>query len=103
MNMAKEVEKYRKDHGIAEVPIRDMDREAFLLYGWDGRAFREVGTNIFAEVDERHSDAVYLSTGKHGGGITLRPLYIRVNGDWLNASTGHKAPPGMLDGTVGLV
>ncbi|WP_158539764.1 hypothetical protein [Gordonibacter sp. 28C] len=75
---------------IGEVSVRDMDHERSLLIGIDDRAYREVETNIWAAGEV--PDVLYLGTGRHGGGIVLRPLYVLADGTWLNVSTGRTAP-----------
>lgn len=88
---AKSVAEYIKTQGISEVPICDMENSGPLLTGIDGRSFYEVDTNIWA--DAEHDEGVmYLGTGRHGGGIVLRPLFVRMGDAWLNATTGKDAP-----------
>ena len=77
-------------HAVEEVPVCDMDWEHSLLIGTDGRAYREIETNIWAA--SATPDVLYLGTGRHGGGIVLRPLYVQICGTWLNVSTGRTAP-----------
>lgn len=83
------------ERNIGEVPIRDMDRSQSLLVDERGRRYHEINTNIWARTDGGLRDVVYLGTGRHGGGITLRPLYVKVEGVWRNATTGREAPADM--------
>ncbi len=53
------------------------------------RAFFELNSNIWKE---RGSSAAYLGTGRHGGGIMLRIMFVEVDGSWLNVATGQPAP-----------
>lgn len=89
---AQKVAAYVKSHEIVEVPICDMQSVGSLLEGVDGRTFREIATNIWANV-EGGDGVVYLGTGRHGGGIVLRPLFVMLDGVWVNASTGKEAQP----------
>lgn len=81
----------------AEVQVCDLDREAGLLVGVDGRSFREVATNLWAPVDGVQ-DLIYLGTGRHGAGITLKPLFMLIDGAWRNVTTGRLAPLSTLPG-----
>lgn len=95
MDGASAMRAYLDSRGIAEVPICDMDRERFLLVDFDGRRYHEVKTNLWAEADNEARDIVYLGTGRHGGGIVLKPLFVKTNGLWINATTGREAPVNM--------
>ena len=53
------------------------------------RAFFELNSNIWKE---RGSKAAYLGTGRHGGGIVLRIMFVEVDGHWFNVATGQSAP-----------
>ncbi|MGN0078302.1 MAG: GAF domain-containing sensor histidine kinase [Coriobacteriales bacterium] len=43
------------------------------------------------------AEVAYLGTGRHGGGIILRPLFIKESGSWVNATTGKEAPTELAD------
>lgn len=75
---------------IAPVAVIDMDRARNVLVGEDGRRYREAESNTWVAVDD--PSVVYLGTGRHGGGIVLRALYVRSGGEWVNATTGKPAP-----------
>lgn len=79
---------------VAEVAVCDMDAKASLLIGVDGRRFEEVKTNLWMPV-EGARDTAYLGTGRHGGGIVLKPLYVALDGSWRNVTTGREAPLGL--------
>ena len=88
----------QKRWGIADVPVVDMVKDvracgdvSCVLVGADGSRYREVDTNVWMR-DGEAVDAVWVNTGKHGGGITLRPLYVPVEGEWVNVATGRPAP-----------
>lgn len=82
---------WRKPGGIPEVAICDMDSRTQLLTGVNGCVYREINTNIWVNALE-YDGVAYLGTGRHGGGIILRPLFVESDGKWLNASTGAEAP-----------
>jgi len=96
-----------------DIPIIDMDYQKNILYAASStkssvssgvinatgttsaaaigskRAFYELNSNIWKE---RGSSAAYLGTGRHGGGIMLRIMFVRVDGHWVNVATGQPAP-----------
>ena len=92
---AKTIAAFKEARGIAEVAVRDMDQQKSLIIGVDERVYHEVATNIWAAEAERDCEVAYLGTGRHGGGIVLRPLFLKIDGAWYNASTGREAPAGM--------
>lgn len=69
--------------------VADMDAASNTLFSSDGVGFREVHPNIWMHPG---ADCAYLGTGRHGGGITLRLLYVRFNDAWVNVETGRRAP-----------
>lgn len=75
---------------IAPVAVVDMDRARNQLVGEDGRRYSEAEPNIWISADD--PSIAYLGTGRHGGGIVLRALYVHDGSRWLNASTGKPAP-----------
>ncbi|MDO4291288.1 MAG: hypothetical protein Q4C41_08700 [Eggerthellaceae bacterium] len=75
---------------VAPVAVVDMDRERNQLIGEDGRRYAEVEPNTWTCVEDR--SVVYLGTGRHGGGIVLRALYVRTERGWVNATVGRPAP-----------
>ena len=82
---------------VREVRVVDMDAAKNQLVGEDGSRFEEVETNIWGRVAPPaglgRRRILYLGTGRHGGGIILRALYVRTAaGAWLNGATGAPAP-----------
>ena len=82
---------------VFEVGVVDMDRAGKRLVGIDGRTYHEVGFNVWVDtaLSREAADVVYLGTGRHGGGVTLRPLFYKADGAWYNFTTGRRAPEGM--------
>ncbi len=82
---------------IGEVGVVDMDGSKKQLVGADGKVYHEIDFNVWADVDlsRRDVEVVYLGTGRHGGGVTLRPLFFKEDGIWYNFTTGREAPDGM--------
>ncbi len=77
-----------------EVWICGIDAAHHQLIDADGNRFEEVETNLWGRVGAHGSRrAIYLGTGKHGGGITLRLLYKKNNmNEWVNVFTNCVAP-----------
>ena len=75
------------------IAVVGVDSERNLLKGEDGRFYRECEPNTWAVADGP-VDAVYLGTGRHGGGSVLRVLFVRSEdgSGWVNATTGRPAP-----------
>ena len=96
---AEKLSEYKQSLGIAEIPICGVEK-GYLLRSADGRVFREIKTNIWmdAAADTRKTGNIaYLGTGRHGDVIVLRPLFINIEGEWINASTGKKSSFDPLD------
>ena len=92
MISARAVKMHLSSRGIAEIPICDMDRERFVLVDFGGRRYHELKTNLWTEADDDGQDIVYLGTGRHSGGIVLKPLFVKISGRWFNVTTGQEAP-----------
>lgn len=81
---------------VPEVGVVDMNGPEKQLIGADGTVYHEVGFNIWADarLSRKEARVVYLGTSRHGGGVTLRPLFFKEGGVWYNFTTGRKAPMG---------
>lgn len=80
----------------SEVGVVSIDRARGVLVGSDGRRYREWEPNTWAVDGEDSPQVVYLGTGRHAGGIVLRPLFVYAAGEWVNATTGKPAPEHVL-------
>lgn len=78
-----------RSSAAAEVPVCDMTDAPLRLYDKDGCAYKEVDTNIWMKADEP-SDAAYVGTSKHGGGVVLRLMFVKDDGRWVNVITGRE-------------
>lgn len=79
------------ERDLREVPVCGF--EGLRLVGADGRIYHETATarsNIWRSVED--GSVIYVGTSRHHGGVVLRPLYVLVDGMWLNAVTGKPAP-----------
>lgn len=85
-----------EEHDIAPIDICGIDYQRITLTDACGRVFHEAATNLWACDDPSVRQVIYLGTGKHHGGITLRPLFVDCGEGWCNISTGKPAPRGML-------
>ena len=77
-----------------EVAVCDIDAPGNRLIGADGRSSAEADPNTWVP-ETGFRDVVYLGTGRHGGGVVLRPLFVKRAGVWINVSTGKPAPSGV--------
>lgn len=75
--------------GIREVPVCGMEELPLVLHGSDGVRYAEVDGNIWMPVHGR-DDVAYVGTSRHGGHMTLRPLFVRFDGVWRNTATGRE-------------
>ena len=92
MENAELVRAFRQTHDMIDIYIKGIDKEAHQLIDADGRRFEEIETNIWGETGIAR-EILYLGTGRHGGGVMLRPLFLRTSGGtWLNSTTGKVAP-----------
>lgn len=94
---ARAARRWCEEQGVAPVRICGIDAGRGLLEAEGGELFHEVATNLWAPLDRRAPRAVYLGTGRHQGGLVLRPLYADFGKGWRNISTGKPAPEGMLE------
>lgn len=79
-----------------EIAVADMDYQLSELTGVDGSRFYEITSNLWARFGENPPCVVYLGTGRHGGGIVLRPMYVRSSdGSWINTSSGKPISPSL--------
>lgn len=81
-----------------------------VLVTTEGSRFIEVESNVWAKVSGESSALTalrnlkdkgagditldnirYVSASSHSGGVVVRPLYICLDGQWINISTGKKA------------
>ena len=59
------------------------------MRGTNGCLYREVDTNIWMNAQDDDGIA-YVGTSRHAGGVVLRPLFLNIEGMWLNALTGRE-------------
>ena len=88
MENAELVRSYCERKGIRPVPICGIDEFPLVLDGADGRRYTEVRGNVWMDV-AGEGDVAYVGTSRHGGHITLRPLFVKIDGGWRNATTGE--------------
>lgn len=81
---------YCERMGIREVPVCGMEELPLVLHGIDGKRYAEVDGNVWMPIGEE-SDVAYVGTSRHGGHMTLRPLFVKYEGTWRNAATGRDA------------
>ena len=87
MDCAQAVRAHCERMGIREVPVCGIDEFPVTLTGIDGRRYVEVTGNVWMD-GAGTGDVAYVGTSRHGGHITLRPLFVKMDGEWRNALTG---------------
>lgn len=87
MAHTQDIRSYCERNGIREVPVCGMEELPLVLRGTDGERYAEVDGNVWMAIGGR-SDVAYVGTSRHGGHMTLRPLFVSVDGAWRNATTG---------------
>ncbi len=78
--------------GLCEIAIVDVRHQEKALVAQNGRRYVRQDANLWICEDRDRRDVVFVNTGRHGDGITLRPLFFLVGGIWRNAITGQPAP-----------
>jgi hypothetical protein len=99
MDIARVIREHCERAGIGEVPICGIEDAPIILRGVDGRSYREVEGNVWMPLGG-DGDVAYVGTSRHGGHMTLRPLFVRVEGVWRNAVTGREVEFAHWGGTA---
>ena len=89
MSCVEDIRAYCEREGIGEVPVCGMESLPLVLHGIDGQRYTEVNGNVWMAIDGA-SDVAYVGTSRHGGHMTLRPLFVHVDGAWRNTATGRE-------------
>lgn len=71
-----------------DIPVASMAKNSAFLLDPEGRMFQEVNSNIWMQP---HANAAYLGTSRHGGGMVLRLMFVKIDDEWINATTGREA------------
>ena len=87
VDYAQAARSYCERAGIREVPVCGMEDMPLVLRGVDGNRYREVDGNVWMAVGGEGAVA-YVGTSRHGGHMVLRPLFVKINGEWRNLITG---------------
>ena len=66
-----------------------MEPSPLVLHGSNGHSYYEVETNIWMDT-HGDGDVAFVGTSRHAGGIVLRPMFLNIEGIWLNAITGRE-------------
>ena len=87
---AQDIQSFCEREGIREVPVCGMEELPLVLRGTDGLRYAEVDGNVWMAIGGR-DDVAYVGTSRHGGHMTLRPLFMKREGAWFNAVTGRES------------
>ncbi len=83
---------YQLRRGAREVPIAGMSKDKERLISSSGESFYELAcSNLWRSDDADKRDFLYVGTGKHAGGVVLRPVLANVGGHWINVFTGRES------------
>lgn len=87
MECVERVRSYCERKGIGPVPICGIDDSPLVLDGADGNRYMERRGNVWMDI-AGEGDVAYVGTSRHGGHITLRPLFVKIDGVWRSVLTG---------------
>lgn len=86
--------------GLREMRVRGIGEGSRCLKDDDGRVYRELEANVWADADSfERANVLYLATYCAAGETSLKPLFCRIQGTWCNIATGQPAPFSFLDST----
>lgn len=89
MNRLEVLTAFQEAMGVNEITIKTIDSIHLQMVALDGT--RYVETNDHTIVCADGSDPIpvhYYTTASHGGGLTLKPKYVYLDGAWRSAIDG---------------
>lgn len=80
---------FRAAKGVNEVTIKTIDPINLQLVALDGTRYTELEDHAIVCVDDSEPFPIrYYTTASHGGGLTLKPRSVYLNGEWRSAIDG---------------
>lgn len=80
---------FRKAKGVNEVTIKAIDPVNMQLIALDGTRYVELEDHAIVCVDDSEPLPIrYYTTASHGGGLTLKPRSVFLDGAWRSAIDG---------------
>ena len=84
---------FRDFKGVNEITIKTIDPVQLHLIALDGTRYAERDDHFIVCIDGSESLPVcYYTTASHGGGLTLKPRYVFLDGAWRSAVDGSINP-----------
>ena len=89
MERAEVIRAFREALGTNEITIKTIDPLRLHMVGLDGTRYAETDDHTIVCVDGSDPIPVrYYTTASHGGGLTLKPRYVFIEGAWYSALNG---------------
>ncbi len=80
---------FRQALGVNEIAIKTIDPIHLHMVALNGSCYAEADDHTILCVDGTDPLPVrYYTTASHGGGLTLKPRYVYLNGKWRSAIDG---------------
>ena len=89
MDRSQVLEAFRQAMGVNEITIKTIDPIHLQMVALDGTRYAENEDHTIVCVDGSDPLPVrYYTTASHGGGLTLKPKYVFLDGAWRSALNG---------------
>lgn len=93
MRRAEVIAAFREAMGVNEITVKTIDPVRLHLVALDGTRYAEADDRTIVCVDGTDPVPVrYYTTASHGGGLTLKPRYVFLEGAWRSAIDGSVVP-----------
>ncbi len=80
---------FRAAKGVNEITIKTIDPVNLQLIALDGTRYTELEDHAIVCVDASEPFPIrYYTTASHGGGLTLKPRSVYLDGEWRSAIDG---------------
>ncbi len=84
---------FRAAKGVNEVTIKTIDPVNLTLIALDGTRYIELDDHAIVCADDSEPLPIrYYTTASHGGGLTLKPRSVYLDGAWRSAIDGSIEP-----------
>ena len=91
MERADVLRAFRESFGENEITIKTIDPMSLHLVALDGRRYAETEDHSIVRVDGIDPLPVrFYTTASHGGGLTLKPRFVYLDGAWRSAIDGSR-------------
>ncbi len=91
MERADVLRAFRESFGENEITIKTIDPVSLHLIALDGHRYAEREDHTIVRVDGCDPLPVrFYTTASHGGGLTLKPRFVYLDGAWRSAIDGSR-------------